>query len=291
MSSYIPDRLISCISRVTSISSQTVDCLAEEIANASLNWVPSYTEYSSDGFSSLSLYSNDGDSSNTTIRDCIPKETAALSQLPAMKSFLQDLGLELMWVRLNRVKSSGCLWEHRDYSELEDRERFRLHLPLVTNPDAYMVLDGKYKIGLKRNALWRLNPADIAHGVINDGQITRIHVIIDCYPNDRLRQLLSSEALEASWIDVLPSPDPDIYDTLMQKAVVLYHAGERQEARELLLRTFYYYHQPEGKSLDLVRNLYEQVAAICMEESASWKERKYRFLKQETLENVLVPVG
>lgn len=288
MSSCISNRLTSCISKVTSIPSNIIDRLADEVSNTPLNWVPSYSEYSSDGFSSLSLYSNDGDSNNTIIRDCTPQATSALSQLPEMKKFLQDLGLELMWVRLNRVKPGGCLWEHRDYSELEKKERIRLHVPLITNPDAFMVLAGKYRIGFSRNALWKLSPADVVHGIINDGDETRIHVIIDCYASDRLQELLASETLEDAWIDELPAPGKGAYEELMDRALESHCAGDTQRAKEMLLKTFYYFNQPEGTSLDLVRDLYEKAATACRQESNTWKQRRQRFLKQERLENVMV---
>lgn len=86
-----------------------------------------------------------------------------------------------------------------DYSELENKPRMRLHIPIKTSSEAYMVLSG-YRIHLHENAIWKLNPADAVHGAINNGT-NRIHLLLDCYINDNLKEMLASEKIEGARSD------------------------------------------------------------------------------------------
>ncbi|WP_013334422.1 aspartyl/asparaginyl beta-hydroxylase domain-containing protein [Gloeothece verrucosa] len=280
--------LLSIVSQVKKLPPTIINQMRQEIEEADLDWQnSSYSEYISGDFLSISLLSHDGDSANTIIRDCTPKPTAALNQLPETKRFLEQCGLDLMWVRLNLLKSDAFFVEHKDYSELDDKPRLRLHIPIKTNPESYIVLSG-YRIHLHENAIWKLNPADAVHGAINNGSY-RIHLLLDCYINDNLKALLTSESLNKHSLKELQSPSGKEYEKIMEGALKVYQQGFKKEAEALLLKTFYNFKQPEGTSLDLVMCMYQRLGLH--KEADIWRKRKERFLYQESLKNVLTELN
>ncbi|MEY7975458.1 RHS repeat-associated core domain-containing protein [Streptomyces pilosus] len=107
--------------------------------------------------------------------------------MPATTRFLDSLGLDFMYVRLARLKPHSYLWEHRDYAELRDTGRHRLHIPLVTNPSAVLVT-ASARVYMAAGALWRLTPSQ-AHGVCNTTGPDRLHLIADVYADDAYQTL------------------------------------------------------------------------------------------------------
>ncbi|MDJ0532961.1 MAG: aspartyl/asparaginyl beta-hydroxylase domain-containing protein [Xenococcaceae cyanobacterium MO_207.B15] len=280
----ISTALLPVISRLKLLAPGTSEKMRKEIEKAHLDWKKfSYTEYVSEGVFSLSLLNSDGDSNNTIIRDCIPKPTDVLEQLPATKRFLAECGLDLMWARLNRLESGASLWEHKDYSELEDKNRLRIHLPIKTNKRAWLILSG-HRIHLHEDALWKLNPASVVHGAINEGS-TRIHLILDCYINEKLKNLLKAQQILEQWFEELKIPSEADYNKKLIDALTIYHQTNKKEAEKLLLKTFYYFEQPEGTSLELVKRMYQLLG--WQDEANVWEERKHRFLHQESLKILL----
>ncbi len=274
---------LSAISRLKLLEEGTSKIISDEIEAANLDWRNfSYSEYVSQGVYSLSLLSSDGDGSNTLIKDCKPKPTEVLNKLPKTAEILNNLGLDFIWARLNLLGPNACLWEHRDYSELDNREKLRLHIPVKTNDNAYLILEGK-KVHLHKDGLWKLNPADFVHGAVNEGE-DRIHIVLDCYVNDNLRNLIKDEYLDESWLADLKKPTTADFNDKLINALRLYQGDRKRDAEELLLRTYYHFNHQEGGSLDLVREMYRLLGK--KEEVNLWESRKTRFLKQETYENL-----
>ncbi|MEL7035839.1 MAG: aspartyl/asparaginyl beta-hydroxylase domain-containing protein [Cyanobacteria bacterium J06592_8] len=257
---------------------------AKEIEQAtSLPWQEnSYREYTSQGYEVFSLCSKSGDSTHTIIEDCSPKPTPELDQLPTIRSFLEHCNLSLMWVRLNKLAPGTCFWEHRDYSELSQKQKVRLHVPISTSPDSYMVFQDK-AVHLKLDALWLLRPDSDVHGFIN-GSSVRIHLIIDAYLNNELSHQIEQVYLPEESVTPLPDPTPEIYEKRLSLAARLMDENREQDAEELLLKTFLQYNQPVGFSYNLVVSLYEKYSRG--EKVQEWMSRKSRFLHQEELQNV-----
>lgn len=258
---------------------------AQEIDQATaLPWQRnSYSDYvSSGGYEVLSLFSRDGDSTNTIIEDCTPIPTPDLTKLPTIRDFLETCDFPLMWVRLNKLAPGACFWEHRDYSELNAERKVRLHVPICTTQDSYLIT-GNRAIHLKPDTLWNLQPDHQVHGFIN-GCATRIHLIIDCYIDDELRGRVDSSYLPDESSTPLPRPPAETYDELLDSAVALVNENQATGAEELLLKTFLQYTQPEGFSFDLIVRLYERLSMKT--KTQEWLEKRYRFLQQEKLQNV-----
>ncbi|NEP91428.1 MAG: aspartyl/asparaginyl beta-hydroxylase domain-containing protein [Okeania sp. SIO2C2] len=258
--------------------------VAKEIEQlTSLPWQKnSYPDYGNHGYEVVSLYSKSGDSSDIIIEDCHPKPTPELDQLPTIRSFVERYNLSLMWVRLNKFTPDACFWEHRDYSELSEKQKIRLHVPISTSTNSYMVFQDT-AVHLKPDTVWLLRPDSDIHGFMN-GHSVRIHLIIDIYLNNELSNQIEQVYLPEESLTLLPEATPEIYKKLLSLATKLVDENREKDAEELLLKTFFQYNQPLGFSYDLVISLYKKYSRG--EKVQEWISRKYRMMQKEELQNI-----
>ncbi|MFI8974201.1 aspartyl/asparaginyl beta-hydroxylase domain-containing protein [Nocardia asteroides] len=233
-------------------------------------WVAEYSQYQSGGWSTLSLMNDSGTPSDVRIADCVPVETTLLRQMPATRRFLTSLGLQYMWVRLARLSPNSFLWEHRDYDELDEVERWRLHVPLMTNSSATLVTGGK-RVCLRPGRIWRLAPTHV-HGACNLLGPDRYHLLIDCYVSDRLSELTAAGWLDDDDVVELPVATDEEIQVYLQTALTLTRLGYRRSAENYLLRLFYQRSLPEGRIYDLIASLHDELG----DESAAreWQANK-----------------
>jgi ribosomal protein S18 acetylase RimI-like enzyme len=119
-------------------------------------------------------------------------DTPLLDRCPAVREVLGTLQCEFQAVRFLRLKSGSVIKEHRDFQlELEDGE-VRLHVPVFTNPDVEFILNGN-RVLMNPGELWYCN-FNLPHSVANRGATDRIHLVMDCFMNDWLRNLILSSA-------------------------------------------------------------------------------------------------
>lgn len=237
------------------LESSTVERLRHEALTVPREWVTEYGDYQNGGWHTLSLMNDTGDPCDVTIRDCPqPRPTALLERMPAVQELLAGLGVRCMWARLARLDHGAFLWEHRDYGELDEVERHRLHVPVVTNPSAFLVVGGtKVHMGLGR--VWRLTPTS-PHGVCNRFGPSRIHLIIDCYADAAFRDLNQGDAAAAGDATRLPEPSPLVLDETVTTATGLAELGYDHAAETALLELFYQYALAEGRAYDLIADMY-----------------------------------
>jgi hypothetical protein len=166
------------------------ESMVREVQRAGIPWSRHYGEYQSGDWWTCSLLGRSADATDGEVTDSDrPQETDALEKLPITRKLLQDLPLNYMLARLARLDPRGALWEHRDYQDLRLVPRHRIHLPLDTNPDAYLVSNGRrFHMGLA--SLSTFCPTT-AHGACNRGDRPRVHLILDVYEDERLQNLLA----------------------------------------------------------------------------------------------------
>ncbi|MCX4094316.1 aspartyl/asparaginyl beta-hydroxylase domain-containing protein [Nocardia sp. alder85J] len=251
------------------------DSLLERLRHEALTvpdeqlWVEEYSQYQSGGWSTLSLLNGSGSPTDVRIMDCTPVETTLLERMPVTRKLLASLGLRYMWVRLARLGPNSFLWEHRDYDELSDSARQRLHIPLMTNSSAMLVAGG-VRVWLRPGRIWRLTPTHV-HGACNLLGPDRYHLLLDCYSDDRLAELMANEWLDDADLVQLPPATETELQGHFQKALSLARLGYRQSAERYLLRLFYQRSMPEGLIYDLISSLYDVLgdAGAAREWSAS----------------------
>lgn len=163
--------------------------LVQEVSQANILWARHYSEYQSGDWWTCSLLGRSADARDGEVTDAVqPLVTDALEKLPVTRKLIEGMGLQYMMVRLARLDPHGALWEHRDYQDLWRVPRQRIHLPLDTNPDAFLVSGGqRFHMGLA--SLQTFRPTT-AHGACNAGTRARAHLILDVYEDEHLRRLL-----------------------------------------------------------------------------------------------------
>ncbi|MGW1364509.1 aspartyl/asparaginyl beta-hydroxylase domain-containing protein [Streptomyces chartreusis] len=244
------------VARLTDLEESAVEQMRAEALGAPTRGVVAYGEYQSGGWWTTSLmnHSDSGDPHDVVIGDGRPRPTSLLETMPATARFLDSLGLDFMYVRLARLEPHSYLWEHRDYAELRDTGRHRLHIPLVTNPSAVLVTAGA-RVHMAAGALWRLSPSQ-AHGVCNTTGPDRLHLIADVYADDAYQALAAHPHLRDGDAVSLPEMTPADRTALLTQAGQLAELGFTNAAEQTLLHAFYTYALPEGGAYDLIAELH-----------------------------------
>ncbi|WP_051751507.1 aspartyl/asparaginyl beta-hydroxylase domain-containing protein [Streptosporangium amethystogenes] len=267
---------------MTTLLTQQVACtsgaldaaLLERVRHETLTvpdgWVTEYGDYQSGGWGTLSLLNASGVATDVTITDCEPVETSVLASMPATKQLLSGLGFHYMWARIARLTPGSFLWEHRDYGELQSVERYRLHIPIVTSPSAFLVLAGS-AVHLAAGALWRLTPTFV-HGACNLYGPTRIHLILDCYTSAELDALIADQQLPDNYVRHLPPLHGESLQQQLDQAICLARLGYSQAAEQHLLRLFFKHSLPEGRAYDLISDMYDAIGAPDI--AQRWRSRK-----------------
>lgn len=248
--------------------------LRHEALTAPGPWKAEYGDYQSGGWWTTSLMNASGRAGDVRIGDCTALPTGLLQHMPATAELLTELGLSYMWVRLARLEANAFLWEHRDYDELDQSERHRLHIPLDTNSSAFLVTGGT-KVHMTGGRIWRLTPT-YAHGVCNLLGPDRIHLIADVYADDAYRTLTRSTHPNRPAGQRLPEPSEEVLADKLAAARRLAELGYTDAAEQLLLRLFYAFALPEGAIYDLIAGLYTGLGDA--EAEARWRQAKTKLL-------------
>ncbi|WP_146088946.1 aspartyl/asparaginyl beta-hydroxylase domain-containing protein [Nocardia cyriacigeorgica] len=249
--------LLDQVSCVRQIDPRVFELLRHEALTvpAEDTWVTEYSQFQSGGWWTLSLLNKSGDPADVKISDCDPVETTLLREMPMTRKFLTELGLRYMWARIARLGSNSFLWEHRDYDELDRSERYRLHIPLTSNSSAALVTGGA-QIHLAPGRIWQLTPTHV-HGACNLLGPDRYHLLLDCYADDRLTELVSGAWLNDSEVSELPRATRAELETRYDRAQALAKLGFVQSAEKYLLRLFYERAVPEGLAYDMIASLHD----------------------------------
>lgn len=124
-------------------------------------------------------------------------DTPLLDRCPHVRGALACLCCELQAVRFLKLQAGSVVKEHSDYNLGYEDGEVRLHIPVVTNPSVEFVLAGR-RIVMYPGEVWYHN-FNLPHRVANRGDTDRVHLVIDCFLNDWLRDLiLSAEAATAT---------------------------------------------------------------------------------------------
>ncbi|MEU7340387.1 aspartyl/asparaginyl beta-hydroxylase domain-containing protein [Streptomyces sp. NPDC007074] len=262
------------VARLTDLEESVIEQMRAEVLGTPTRGVVAYGEYQSGGWWTTSLMNHSGDPHDVVIGDGRPQRTSLLEEMPATGRFLDSLGLDFMYVRLARLEAHSYLWEHRDYAELRETGRHRLHIPLVTNPSAVLVTAGA-RVHMAAGALWRLTPSQ-AHGVCNTTGPARIHLIADVYADDAYHALAARPHLRDGDTADLPEMTGADRAGLLTRAGQLAELGFITAAEQTLLRAFYTYALPEGGAYDLIAELHAGRRAHA--DVNRWREAKAHLL-------------
>ncbi len=144
-------------------------------------------DYHDGGWQGASLRAAGGDAARLYIE---PGSSAAVSDTPLMAlcpgiaTALREFECALPAVRLLRLLPGSVIREHCDYDLRFEDGAARLHLPLTTNPAVEFYVN-QQRVLMEPGECWYLN-LSLPHRVMNRGESTRLHLVIDCQVNDWL---------------------------------------------------------------------------------------------------------
>lgn len=139
-------------------------------------------------------------------------DTPRLAGTRALAALLADFPLPLLGVRLMALGPGARSAEHRDAKCGPPWGLVRLHVPIVTNPGALVVIDGT-EYHWTAGGLW-FGDFNRSHHVRNEGTETRVHLVLDCRTGPALRELLPAEA--AGMADGMLPARPDVPLTMAE---------------------------------------------------------------------------
>lgn len=244
-------------------ASVVLDDLRREVVATEIPWTQHYGQYQSGGWWTCTLIGQTSDPGDGCVTDTIhPQATDVIRRLPATDHLLRAMGLRYMIVRLAKLDPGGALWEHRDYQDLARASRHRIHIPLITNPHAYLVCDGG-RFHMNVGSAWTFRPVS-AHAACNAGTNPRVHLILDIYDDN------AYETLSAGGGHCKPTPLPAITRAELEKQVAALRERRGQDPgnnstatdlepwEEAVLRLYFEVAAPEGE-------LYLALASACRE--------------------------
>lgn len=115
------------------------------------------------------------------------EDTTNLTRCDYLPEVLGSFECELESARLLRLGARAKIREHRDYLMSYEDGVARIHIPVQTNPQVEFFLDNNL-VRMNEGEAWYLN-LNLPHSVVNHGDDTRIHLVIDCVVNDWFRNL------------------------------------------------------------------------------------------------------
>jgi len=111
-----------------------------------------------------------------------------------LKEILLQIPAEFERVRVMRLKAGTTIKKHTDKvdKEIKDGKLVRLHVPLRTSDNVHFYLwEGKeeYHFNLQVGKYYYVDVSK-AHAVHNKADFDRLHLVVDCYMNPKLKDLL-----------------------------------------------------------------------------------------------------
>jgi hypothetical protein len=195
--------------------------------------------------------------------------------MPDTRALLKELGFKYMWARLAKLEVNAFMHEHRDYQELKNVRRLRLHIPIITNPFSSIVID-RTRIHLALGYIWKLNPI-YRHASGNFGKEARIHIILDCYVDNALDALVRTQTLDPICVYGLPLPSTRELEEAVSMAQRLAGVGDYTSAEHHILKMFHQYSLGEGDAYDLVSRMYGAIGDS--RRSELWLNNRIKFLE------------
>ncbi|KAA2241719.1 aspartyl/asparaginyl beta-hydroxylase domain-containing protein [Chitinophaga agrisoli] len=117
-------------------------------------------------------------------------DTPVLARMPYVQEILNAWECEKETVRLLSLAPGSVIKPHKDPGCAYHDGQFRIHIPIVTNPEVYFTIEDE-KLQLKAGECWYMN-FSATHSIVNQGSTARIHLVIDGLRNDWTDQLFSA---------------------------------------------------------------------------------------------------
>lgn len=162
---------------------------------------------------SISLRSLSGKSNDIYAHsNGIYSDTPVLDRMPYVKEILGSWQCEKEAVRLLSLAPGSVVKPHKDPGCAYHDGAFRIHIPIVTNPDVHFCIEDE-RLPLKAGECWYMN-FSATHSIANLGATPRIHLVIDGIRNSWTDQLFTSHGYQ------LPDENTAIYDDATRSRMI-----------------------------------------------------------------------
>ncbi|HEY0609940.1 MAG TPA: aspartyl/asparaginyl beta-hydroxylase domain-containing protein [Chitinophaga sp.] len=140
---------------------------------------------------SISLRSVSGESKDIYAHsNSAYSNTPVLELMPYVKEILNSWQCEKEAVRLLSLAPGSVVKPHRDPGCAYHDGAFRIHIPIITNPQVQFILEDE-QLPLKAGECWYMN-FSATHSIINGGSTARIHLVIDGIRNSWTDELFTA---------------------------------------------------------------------------------------------------
>jgi len=117
------------------------------------------------------------------------------AELLPIKEILSHIPAEFERVRVMRLRAGTSISKHTDKvdKEIKDGNIVRIHIPLKTNHNVHFYLwEGKdmFHFNLETGKYYYTDVSK-PHAVHNKADFDRLHLVVDCFNNPKLKNLLS----------------------------------------------------------------------------------------------------
>ncbi|WP_264534732.1 aspartyl/asparaginyl beta-hydroxylase domain-containing protein [Flavobacterium sp. N1736] len=178
----------------------SIDKLQKELAICEDNlWTPHFNTNRYEGnWTSVSLRSQSGLINDiTSFANAEYKNTDLLDRCPYFKEIMDWFECEKEAVRLLRLGGGSEIKEHVDNDTSYEDGFFRIHIPIITNPEVFFYVDKKL-VPMKMGECWYAN-FQLPHSVANKSTEPRIHLTLDCIRNDWSDKLFAEMGFDINY--------------------------------------------------------------------------------------------
>ncbi|MHA7058774.1 aspartyl/asparaginyl beta-hydroxylase domain-containing protein [Aquimarina sp. M1] len=142
---------------------------------------------------SIALRSLDGDPNQIFALASGSEEfqnTSLLDSCRCFKEIIDSFRCEKESIRLLNLSPNSKIKEHTDHHLGYEDGTFRIHIPLMTNPDVCFYINST-NVEMQVGECWYGN-FNLPHTVENNGTEDRIHLVMDCIRNEWSDQLFNN---------------------------------------------------------------------------------------------------
>jgi len=152
------------------------------------DWINHQNTQAYDGIWQISsLTSTNGKTENiVAIENMEYLDTPLLEKTKYIQTILESFKTKVEAVRFMKLGARSKIKEHCDKGSCFEEGYARLHIPIITNENTHFILSGE-KHKMQIGNCYYID-ANNPHGVINDGDEDRVHLLIDCQVNDWLKE-------------------------------------------------------------------------------------------------------
>ncbi|MCX2452637.1 aspartyl/asparaginyl beta-hydroxylase domain-containing protein [Pedobacter sp. PLR] len=161
------------------------DCLQQE-------WPVHFNTKDFNGdWRSISLRSSSGRSNDIYAHGGSYQDTPLLQNCPYFSSIIESWKCEKEAIRLLALAPGSVIKPHRDRGCSYPEGSFRIHIPIVTNSGVHFIIN-EQRLHLQEGECWYLDFNE-THSIVNEGDETRVHLIIDGIRNAWTDELFKAQ--------------------------------------------------------------------------------------------------